>query len=137
MPSFQQLDPTMKLLQKVLDLRTKNQQVIGSNIANSETPGYSSKSLIFENELKNAVFGNSLQPTISHPGHFPISEQNLEQVSGKVARQKDTSSVGDGNSVSPDMEMIKLSENQILYEAAATMLNKKLAMLKYVANDGK
>jgi flagellar basal-body rod protein FlgB len=35
------------------------------------------------------------------------------------------------------MEMVKLSENQIMYEAAATILNKKLALLKFVANDGK
>jgi flagellar basal-body rod protein FlgB len=32
--------------------------------------------------------------------------------------------------------MIRLSENQLLYEAAVTMLNKKLSLLKYVTNGG-
>lgn len=137
MPSFQQFDTTMQLLQKVLDLRTKNQQVISSNIANSETPGYTSKSLAFEEELKNAIYDNSLKTTTSHPNHFPLSSNNLNQISGTITRTKNLSTVGDGNNVSVDMEMVKLSENQIMYEAAATILNKKLALLKFVANDGK
>lgn len=35
------IDPGMQLLTKVLDLRAQNQQIIASNIANAETPGYS------------------------------------------------------------------------------------------------
>jgi flagellar basal-body rod protein FlgB len=36
-----------------------------------------------------------------------------------------------------DQEMVALAENQILYEAATQMLNKKLGLLKYVAQDGR
>ena len=32
--------------------------------------------------------------------------------------------------------MLKLSENEILYETAVTMLNKKLSLLKYAVNGG-
>jgi flagellar basal-body rod protein FlgB len=58
-------------------------------------------------------------------------------VQGKVMRTPDRSGLGDGNNVNLDQEMIGLAENQILFEAAAQMLNKKMGLLKYAAQDGR
>lgn len=137
MPFIQQFDTTMNLLQKVLDLRTRNQQIISSNIANAETPGYSASSFEFETQLKYALSAGKLKPVPIQQSHIPLSPQNISQVQGDIVVHRDKTGVGDRNSVSVDQEMVKLSENQILYEAAITMLNKKLAILKYVANDGR
>jgi len=137
MPFIQPFDTTMNLLQKVLDLRTQNQQVISSNIANAETPGYAASSFQFEDQLKDAVSHNTMAPVPVEKGHIPLSASNISQVQGELVVHKDKSGIGDRNSVSVDQEMVKLSENQILYEAAITMLNKKLSILKYAANDGR
>ncbi len=137
MPFIQQFDPTLAMLQKVLDLRAENQQVISSNIANADTPGYAPATLDFEKELHNAVFGGGLRPVVTQPDHIRITPADVSQVSGTIRRHPDTTGIGDENGVSVDKEMVRLSENQILYEAAVTMLNKKLAMLKYVAGDGR
>jgi flagellar basal-body rod protein FlgB len=136
MPGIQQFDPTMKLLQKVLDLRSKNQEIIGSNIANAETPGYSAQSFTFEDQLKSALSENSPPQMATQPNHIPISPGSLEQVTGKLSTTRDATEIGDKNNVSVDQEMIKLSQNEILYETAVSMLNKKLSMLKYAANNG-
>lgn len=136
MPGIQQFDTTMNLLQKVLDLRSKNQEVIGSNIANAETPGYSAQSFTFEDQLHSALSDNGMRPVATQPNHIPLTPSPLEQVSGTVSVKKDNTGLGDENSVSVDEEMIKLSQNEILYEAAVTMLNKKISMLKYAANGG-
>jgi len=136
MPGIQQFDTTMKLLQKVLDLRTKNQEVIGSNIANAETPGYAAQSFSFEEQLKSALSENGLRPVATQSNHFPLAPASLEQVSGIVSAKKDTAGLGDQNTVSVDQEMLKLSENEILYETAVTMLNKKLSQIKYAVNGG-
>jgi len=136
MPGIQQFDTTMNLLQKVLDLRSKNQEVIGSNIANAETPGYSAQSFTFEDQLHSALSDNGMRPVATQPNHIPLTPSALEQVSGTVSVKKDNTGLGDENSVSVDEEMIKLSQNEILYEAAVTMLNKKISMLKYAANGG-
>jgi len=136
MPGIQQFDTTMRLLQKVLDLRSKNQEVIGSNIANAETPGYTAQSFGFEDQLQSALADNGLRPVATQPGHIPLAPPNLDQVNGTVTATRDTAGIGDRNTVDVDQEMIKLSENEILYEAAVTMLNKKMAMLKYTANGG-
>ena len=136
MSNIQQFDTTMRLLHKVLDLRQANQQVIGSNIANADTPGYSAQSFSFEQQLHSALGEGGLQPVTTQPNHIPLSPANLDQVSGTVSVSKDRTGIGDQNNVSVDQEMVKLSENEILYEAAVTMLNKKMAMVKYVTNGG-
>jgi len=136
MSGIQQFDTTTQLLQKVLDLRSKNQQVIGANIANAETPGYSAQSFTFEDQLKNALSENGLRPVSTQPNHMHLTPTNLDQVTGTIDTKKDSTGIGDQNSVSVDQEMIKLSENQILYETAITMLNKKLSLIKYAANGG-
>ncbi len=136
MPILQQFDTTLNMLQKVLDLRSKNQQIISSNIANAETPGYSAKSLAFEEQLQSALSKDELRPVQTHPGHIPLSPGSISQVTGIVTVNADNTGIGDENSVSVDQEMVKLSENQILYEAAVSMLNKKLSMIKQSMNSG-
>jgi flagellar basal-body rod protein FlgB len=136
MPGIHQFDTTMQLLHKVLDLRQKNQEIIGSNIANAETPGYSTQTFSFEEQLRNALSGNDLRPVATQQGHIPLASAELDQVTGIVTTTPDTTEIGDENSVSVDQEMINLSQNQILYEAAVTMLNKKLSLVKYAVNGG-
>ncbi|MCP3931088.1 MAG: flagellar basal body rod protein FlgB [Bacteroidetes bacterium] len=129
-------DTTSKLLEKVLDLRSTNQNVISSNIANSETPGYSPTRFEFENELKNAMGKTDFSMTTSHQNHIPPGATSISTVNGSLITTKDKSGIGDENGVNVDMEMIALSENQILYETAAQLLKKKMTLLKYVVQGG-
>ncbi len=130
-------DNNMILLAKVLDLRSKNQQVIAANIANAETPGYSPVKFEFETALKMAVANKGSMPlSQSHPNHFQLGATNLEDVKGTIRVTPDTTGIGDKNGVKIDAEMMALSENQILYEAAAQLLKKKMAMLKYSISGG-
>ena len=136
MPGIQQFDTTMHLLKKVLDLRARNQEVIAANIANAETPGYAAQTFTFEQELQNALSTGGPRPVTSHPNHLPLAPSGLDQVQGTLTTQRDTTGLCDENSVSTDQEMHRLSETELLYEAAVTMLNKKLSLLKYVTNGG-
>lgn len=140
MISIQQFDPTMNLLSKVLDLRNKNQMIISSNIANAETPDYSTVTFEFEEQLRNAMDkGNTggMKPVPGHANHLSLSAGDISSVQGVLITHPDETGVGDRNSVSVATEMMNLSKNQILFEAAITMLNKKLSLLKYAANDGR
>lgn len=136
MAGIQQFDTTTQLLQKVLDLRAKNQEIISANIANAETPGYSAQSFTFEDQLRTALNDSGMRPVATQANHIPLTPTNLDQVSGSLSSKVDGTGIGDQNSVSVDQEMIKLSENQILYETAITMLNKKMSLIKYAANGG-
>ncbi len=129
-------DQSMTLLNKVLDLRASNEKIIASNIANSETPGYSPARFDFEEELRSAVKNGSFSIQTTHDSHIPISPSSVNSVSGKITRIADKSGIGDQNGVSLDQEMLALSENELLYETAAQLLKKKLSILKYVIQGG-
>ncbi len=129
-------DNTTALLQKSLDLRSANQRVIAANIANAETPGYAPARLEFEQELQAALSGSIPDLTTTHASHLSVHSDRVENVTGKIVRSPGKTGIGDENGVSVDEEMIALSENQIMYETAAQLLNKKLSVLKYVIQGG-
>jgi len=127
----------MLLLSKVLDLRAEKAQVISSNIANAETPGYSPSVFNFEQDLRNAVQGsNPVNLATSNKNHFSLNSENFNSVTGKITKTADGSGPGDGNDVSVEQEMISLSENEILYETSAQLLKKRIGLLKYVISGG-
>lgn len=129
-------DQNIALLKKVLDLRADREKVIASNIANSETPGYSPSRLHFEDQLKQAVNQQGFAAQTTHASHIPITGDNLSNVQGVITTQPDTTGIGDRNSVSLDEEMLALSQNELLYETAAQLLKKKLSLKKYVISGG-
>ncbi len=130
-------DSNMQLLSKVLDLRAQKAQVISSNIANAETPGFSPSKFDFEQDLASAISqGNSLPLTTSHTAHISLGPKNFNGVSGKIRLEHDNTAIGDGNGVSVDQEMLDLSENELLYETAAQLFKKKLSLLKHVVSGG-
>jgi flagellar basal-body rod protein FlgB len=130
-------DSNMQLLSKVLDLRAQKAQVIAANIANAETPGFSPSRFDFEQDLAYALDKNKgIRLSMSHPAHIPLGPTNFQEVSGKVVMVKDQTGIGDKNGVSVDQEMLDLSENELMYETATQLLNKKLTLLKFVISGG-
>jgi flagellar basal-body rod protein FlgB len=117
--SIKVFDQTYEALSRALDLRTQNQTVIASNIANSDTPGYQAQELDFEGAMSKAL----------NSGRDP------SEVSGEIHNQVNDVVREDGNTVDRDAEMVSLGQNQILYDAAADLVKKKLALLKYAISD--
>ena len=59
---------TINVLEKNLDLRVKNHNLISANIANAETPGYIPTTLSFEKELKTALNNRmDVTPSVTDP----------------------------------------------------------------------
>ena len=137
MKSLSALDTNMKLLQKVMDLRSANQTVIATNIANAETPGYAAAKFEFEEELQQVLNNKNGALQTTHGKHIPIGAADFASVTGSIRRIEDKTGIGDENGVSVDTEMIALSENELLFETAAQLLKKKLGMLKYAISEGK
>ena len=129
-------DHTVQVLDKALDLRSRKLEVISSNIANAETPGYARLRMDFESALREAAAGSESGQVTTHPRHMPSgSADGLESVQARFYREMDQSGIGDRNTVSLDQEMVDLSENQIRYEASIKMLSKKFNMLKMVISE--
>jgi flagellar basal-body rod protein FlgB len=130
-------DSNIQLLAKVLDLRAQNQQVIGSNIANAETPGYAPAKFQFEGELREAIQKKNTMPLATpQPGHFPLGSQDVQSINGSIIRTPDRTGIGDENGVNVDDEMLAMSENELMYETSAQLLQKKLGLIRYVITGG-
>jgi len=124
---------TVELLGKSIDLRTKNQNLISSNIANAETPNYVPKSLAFEQELQGAIKGGQKgTPQITNPRHIPLkgAKDRIQSVTGQVIETPAKTPGKDGNAVELENEMTKMSENQIIYNASVQILSKKFSGIR-------
>ena len=126
------VDKTALLLKKSLDLRMQNQQVIAGNVANAQTPGYKAQRLEFEGALRQAVEGRGQDVAVTHPRHISSHGGSIARVEATVSEVGGGGGLGDKNTVSVDQEMILLAQNQIMYEASAQLLSKKMSIIKYV-----
>ncbi len=114
---------------------SRRQQATSNNIANIDTPGYQRQEVPFESELRQAMGQSSNRLTTSDPRHFAVGASARNQP-GTQATQLLTSSRLDSNNVDIDQEMVTLSETQLRYQAAASALNTKLAILRNVIRGG-
>lgn len=130
-------DKTTNALQSSISLRQARQNVISSNVANAETPGYHAKKLDFEEALARALDLDGLrQMSTSHEGHMTVGGQTA-RVRPEVYENPDGAVSNDGNTVDIEKEMSALAENSIMYKAALQLINKKMAALKYAASEGR
>jgi flagellar basal-body rod protein FlgB len=131
---------TISLLGKSIDLRTRQQNLLSSNVANAETPNYVPKALAFEDELQNAVKGAKKGTTaLTHQRHIPLKgvSGRIETVSGRVVETPAKTPGKDGNAVELENEMSRMSENQIMYNASVQILSKKFEGIKSAIREGK
>jgi flagellar basal-body rod protein FlgB len=128
---------TLHALERALDLRSRQHRRIAANVANRDTPGYRA----FEVDLEAALADGSnasreLALDRTRAGHLAGTGSIHDPIYGSTFRSAgDALSVplrpapsgpvslrGDGNTVDLDREMARLSENALMYTAAARML---------------
>lgn len=131
---------TITLLGKSIDLRTRQQNLLSSNVANAETPNYVPKALAFEDELQSAVKGAKKgAQVLTNPRHIPLKgvAGKIETVTGKLVETPAKTPGRDGNAVELENEMSRMAENQIMYNASVQILSKKFEGLKTAIREGK
>jgi flagellar basal-body rod protein FlgB len=109
----------LDMLQRYMDLSAKRQELITSNIANVDTPGFRTKDIDFRGELDRILQGGGTTPT----------EPFVKEVQGLVARP-------DGNNVSVDRESLLLSEVQLQFGIAEQLLKSQFKNLHLAINEG-
>ncbi len=137
MPTDGIFNKTISLLERSLDLRSLNQRVLASNIANMDTPNYKAVELGVVEEMnrkKESKPGISLVRT--HVNHLPIKNGAGNRVKLKAAKAPDFSLRGDGNTVDIDRTMGKLAKNTLLFNAATQLISGKFKGLKNAMKGG-
>ncbi len=135
--------PAQRVLEKALGASGLAQEVIANNLANVETPGFKRSEVLFQDRLASALAAlegsdGSLKGARTNARHLPIGEApSLDAVEPEVVVRAETSLRPDGNNVDLDSEMVKLSENQMLYETLAQLVRMKLTSLRSAITEGR
>lgn len=115
------MDKGFKILERLLSLTGLRQGVLASNIANADTPGYRRRDVKFETEL-----ANELPMKTTNTSH--ISTGNSTSVPVLLTEEGDEWL--DKNNIDLDIEMAKMTENALLYQAGIKMLSTKIRMFR-------
>ena len=112
--------PTMERVEHYLDLVTFRHELISSNLANVDTPGYRTQDIDFDGEMRRAEQRLEGAPVSPH----------VQEVKGLIERP-------DGNNVSLERETLALAQVQLQYRAGVELLRNEIHMVQSAINEGK
>ena len=113
------LDELFRFSQNALNLHAYRQQLIASNIANADTPGYKARDVDFAAALKNAAEAQGKPQLPARQGEgAPLGAEVLYR--SAVQRSLD------GNTVDMDIERAQFADNAVRYEAQLMFINSRI-----------
>jgi flagellar basal-body rod protein FlgB len=124
--------PLFGLLRERMSWLNARQDVLSQNVANADSPGYAARDLKpmdFDDMVKRMSGDtNSTAMTVTDPRHIALTQGQSSNYAG--ADTPDTEASPDGNTVSLEEEMIKVSDTQAQYQAATNLYSKALSMMR-------
>lgn len=117
---------------KALDYHSKRHNLLAGNVANADTPGYRPLELV-----RKAADGSAARLPLQRTRDDHMQIAAIAEGGAELLEDRSAPVGADGNAVALDREMAKMSANDIRYEAAAGIVRRKLAELRYVVEDGR
>ena len=125
--------PLLSMLKTRMAWLNQRQDVLTQNVANADTPGYVAhdlKALDFSKELRqsSSLTQSASQMMVTDPRHIsiaPASGGGFDNV-----EVHDSEANPNGNSISLEQEMIKVSDTQAQVQAATNLYAKAMTMMK-------
>lgn len=108
----------MHFVERFLDVSSQRHQLIVTNMANVDTPGYRTKDLDFRSELQRLIIPGQ-EPTISL----------ARNVNGLMQRP-------DGNDVNIDRESLLMAETQMQFGLGVQFMQHEFRNLLMAINEG-
>ncbi len=102
---------------QALALRERRSEVLASNLANADTPGYKARDLDFQSILKKEMPVNPLERT--NRAHLEPPNTIL---GAKVLYRNPFQASIDGNTVEEHIEQSKYAQNGVQYQASLTFV---------------
>lgn len=133
---FNKINDIFNFSQKALNLSAKRQEILSSNIANVDTPGYQARDIDFKNELKKMLKENTCNKLISlnktSPYHLNARYENIVLLETKTISTSNNMMKKDNNTVNMDRERIAFVDNSLKYESSLTFLKNEIKNMMHV-----
>jgi flagellar basal-body rod protein FlgB len=113
--------PEIRALGRALDVNATRSELITSNLANIDTPGYHSRDINFAQEMERAV----RDPVFEYASFTPA----VRAVEGLASRP-------DGNNVSLEREGLLLAQTQLRFQTAVEVLKSEFHRIRTAISEG-
>lgn len=121
------LDESVRFHQTALSLRATRQELLASNIANADTPGFKARDFDFASALQNAMSGKSSSLAVTQTSPMHLEGKTGATVMGApVMYRRPLQPSADGNTVDMDVERAQFADNALRYEASVKFVSDKL-----------
>jgi flagellar basal-body rod protein FlgB len=126
--------PLLSMLRTRMTWLNQRQDVLTQNVANADTPKYVAhdlKPVDFSRELQHAAspFQSASQLAVTDPRHIALKTSTSGD-SFENIEVRDSEASPNGNSVSLEQEMIKVSDTQAQFQAATNLYSKAMSMMR-------
>jgi flagellar basal-body rod protein FlgB len=123
--------PVFSALTEKMRWHQQRQALLAQNVSNAETPGYRGKDLRafnFEDQLR--TFSSvSVSTAATSPAHIKVA--SAAQGGGFEAQKLNSFEITpEGNGITLEDEMMKVTGNQMDYDAVATLYTKSVKILR-------
>jgi flagellar basal-body rod protein FlgB len=125
--------PLLAALSKKINWLTARQKVVAQNVANADTPGFKAsdlRPLDFRKELAEVTHSTAtkLAPVTTNPHHLVGTEfaADLKPEAEKSTTDRDIN----GNTVSLEDEMMKVSDTTSDYQLMTNLYKKQVGLIK-------
>jgi flagellar basal-body rod protein FlgB len=119
--------PLLPTLETFLKLTNSREQAISANMANVDTPGYRTRDIDFQGELKKAMNG-VLSESEYGSGTAQMSPV-VQEVKGLMERP-------DGNNVNLDREGMLMAETQLQYQIGVQLVKHQFHQILSAISGG-
>lgn len=128
---FNKIDNDLSFVHSALNLRSRRQEILAANLANSDTPNYKARDLDFASALRSAMgaSGGSLALSRTSEGHLPAGGTGGGSA-GAVKYRASLQPSLDGNTVDADVERAHFAENTLHYQFLLERANGKIQRMK-------
>ena len=117
MPSW--IDNALNLHAQAINVRGRRAEILASNLANADTPGYKARDINFRDVLAQAAGKSTLRTTSDR--HFGSAASHAGD--GHMVYRIPNQASLDGNTVETQIEQAQFGENAVRYQASVNFLS--------------
>ena len=128
-------DQTLDAASAYMGRLAQRQEIVNSNLANIDTPGYKTKDISFHATMQELLADNSFSMRTSRPEHDGKLTPIIPQA--QMFEVQELPLGADLNNVDIDREMLKLSETVFGYSLMSQIVRTKLRTIASSINEGR
>ncbi|WP_380181646.1 flagellar basal body rod protein FlgB [Kalamiella sp. sgz302252] len=129
------LDAALRFNTEALNLRAQRQEILASNIANADTPGYQARDIDFASQLSKVMEqgraqGTGMSLAVTSSRH--IEAQSSAPASMDLMYRVPDQPSMDGNTVDMDRERTEFADNSLKYQTDLTVISGQIKSMMSV-----